>query len=218
MSDNQMNLEKSQIIGQPDFFKGHACAHCCSHLAFRFGDILTNVLGPIRALLHKDRLARLCLPLHPDDGLVGGHVHAELLVVQVNGLAGLRGPPVTVLVCKVCVSSSPLLLRAVFQLRCDVQRLMRLPWVLPSCSCCSRLNDNSSRISRDGGDSSGGEYETQPHGVADWSLFESITGLVYDDKIRQRSPATGPSFFLRQNLCLAPLAEVLLSNHIVSTE
>merc|ERR1719234_723268 len=97
------------------------------NLAFSFGDILTDVLGPIRALLHKDRLTGLGLPLHPYDGLVGGHVHAELLVVQVNGLAGLGRTPVTVLIGKVCVSSSPLLLRAVFQLGCNVQRLVWLP-------------------------------------------------------------------------------------------
>ena len=101
-------------------------AHCGSHLAFRFRDILTDVLGPVRALLNKDRLTRLGVSLDPDDRLVGGHVHAELLVVQVDGLAGLRGAAVTVLVGKVCVSSSPLLLGG-FELGGDVEGLVGLP-------------------------------------------------------------------------------------------
>ena len=110
---------KSQIFIQ-------SWAHCGSHLAFRLRDILTDVLGPVRALLHKDRLTGLGVPLHPDDRLVGGHVHAELLVVQVDGLAGLRGAAVTVLVGKVCVSRSPLLLGG-FELGGDVQGLVGLP-------------------------------------------------------------------------------------------
>ena len=152
---------------------GHTCAHCCSHLAFGFCDILTDILGSVRALLHKDRLTGLGVPLHPDDGLVGGHVHAELLVVQVHRLARLWRTPVTVLVCKVCVPSSSLLLRG-FELGGDVQGLVRLPRVLPSSR--RRLN-NSPGIGGDSGDSSGDE-ETEPHVVADWSLFESIPGCI----------------------------------------
>ena len=110
---------KSQIFIQ-------SWAHSCPHLAFCFRDILTDVLGPVRALLHKDRLTGLGVPLHPDDRLVGGHVHAELLVVQVDGLAGLRGAAVTVLVGKVCVSSSPLLLGR-FEFGGDVEGLVGLP-------------------------------------------------------------------------------------------
>ena len=156
-----------------------------SHLALRLSDILTNILGSIWALLHKDGLTGLGLPLHPDDGLVGGHVHTELLVVQVHRLARLGGSPVTVLSGEVGVSSSPLLLRGL-ELRSYLKTLwlVGLPWVLGH----SRLDDNSPGIGRDGGDDSGDrEEETQPHGVADWSLFGSIRGCI-GDKTRTRTP------------------------------
>ena len=57
-----------------------------SHLASCLGDVSTNLLGLVLALLHEHGVALLGVHLFPDDGLVGGHVHAELLVVQVHGV------------------------------------------------------------------------------------------------------------------------------------
>ena len=50
-----------------------------------------DVLLLLLALPHKHRVALLRLPLLPHHGLVGGHVHAELLVVQVNVGGGSGG-------------------------------------------------------------------------------------------------------------------------------
>ena len=54
------------------------------YLTSCLGDIGADILGLVLALLHKHGVALLGVHLLPDHGLVGGHINAELLVVQVN--------------------------------------------------------------------------------------------------------------------------------------
>lgn len=56
-------------------------------LTLSFSNIGADILGLRLALLDKDRVADLPVPLHPHDGLVGRDVNAELLVMQINGLS-----------------------------------------------------------------------------------------------------------------------------------
>ena len=56
------------------------------HLALGLHHVHTDVLPLLLALLDEDGVALLRLPVLPDDWLVGGHVHTELLVaVEVHG-------------------------------------------------------------------------------------------------------------------------------------
>ena len=50
-----------------------------SYLAFSLSDVGADVLGLVLALLDEDGGTLLAVRLHPHDGLVGGHVNAELL-------------------------------------------------------------------------------------------------------------------------------------------
>ena len=58
-----------------------------SHLTPGLRDLGADVLLPVLALLHKHGVALLGLHLLPLDGEEGGHVHTELLVVEVHGVA-----------------------------------------------------------------------------------------------------------------------------------
>ena len=56
---------------------GHHIAHGLRHVG-------AHVLPLLLALLDELCGAGLALPLHPLQGLEGGHVHTELLVMEVN--------------------------------------------------------------------------------------------------------------------------------------
>ena len=51
------------------------------YLTDRLGHVITDILGPLLALLDELSAALLPVPLHPDHWLVAGHVHTELLLL-----------------------------------------------------------------------------------------------------------------------------------------
>ena len=52
------------------------------HLAQGLRHLPAHILRPLLTLLDKLRGALLALPLLPGDGRVGGHIHADLLLVR----------------------------------------------------------------------------------------------------------------------------------------
>ena len=61
-----------------------------THITSCLRDFSTDLLGLLLALHLPLRPAGLALPLLPDDGLVGGDVHTELLVVEIYRTVGVQ--------------------------------------------------------------------------------------------------------------------------------
>ena len=75
----------------------HATLGVWHHLTPGLCDISAHILSLVLALLDKHGVTLLSIHLLPHHGLVGGHVHTELLVMQVNIGTGVCSSCVTII-------------------------------------------------------------------------------------------------------------------------